>query len=162
MACSTRITQSSVGTSSLEANPLRELGNRNSVGLGSTSTYTGAKTIEALLGDCIDHVLCEVLGIKVKEAIYDYMERNYAVAKKDIPTNMGKFFTLTEEALGSGSRTLARCIVKRMWQQLGWTFTDMPGLEFWDYLEIARARMAREAAGITKVGLTTSGSLSSQ
>jgi len=151
-----------VGTSSLEENPLRELRNRNSVGLGSTLTYAGARTIETLLGDCIDHVLCEVLGIKAKEAIYDYMERNYAVAREDIPTNMGNFFTLTEEAFGSGSRTIARCIVKRMWQELGWTFTDMPGLELWDYLEIARARMAREVVGITKVSLTTSGSLSSQ
>lgn len=145
----------------MEKNPLRQLRNRNSVGLDSTSTNTGARTIETLLGDCIDHVLCEVLGIKAKEAIYDYMERNYRVARENIPANMGNFFTLTEETLGSGSRTIARCIVKRMWQELGWTFTDMPGLEFWDYLEIARARMAREAVGITKVSLTRSESLSS-
>ena len=115
-----------------------------------------------MLGDCIDHVLSEVLGIKAKEAIYGYMERNYAVAREDVPTNMSKFFALTGEAFGSGSRTIARCIVKRMWQELGWAFTDMPGLEFWDYLEIARARMAREAVGITKVSLTTDGSLSSE
>lgn len=145
----------------MEKNPLRELRNRNSVGLGSTSTHAGARTTEALLSDCIEHVLSEVLGNKAKEAIYDYMERNYAVAREDIPTNMGNFFTLTEESFGRGSRAIARCIVKRMWQELGWTFTDMPGLEFWDYLEIVRARMAREVVGITKVSLTTSESSSS-
>jgi hypothetical protein len=140
----------------LKEKPLRELENRNSVGIGSTST------VEALLGDCVDHVLSEVLGSKAREAIYDYMERNYAVAREDIPTNMSKFFALIGEAFGNGSRTIARCIVKRMWQEMGWAFTDTPGLEFWDYLEIARARMAREAVGITKVSLTTREALSSQ
>jgi hypothetical protein len=155
---STDILQSWVGTGFLEKSPLHELRNRNSAGLGPTP----ASTIEALLGDCIDHVLSEVLGIKAEEAIYGYMERNYAVARKDIPTNMGKFFTLTEEAFGNGSKTIARCIVKRMWQQMGWAFTDMPGLDFWDYLEIARARMAKEAVGMTKVSLTANESLPSQ
>ena len=161
-ARSTDIQQSWVGTGFLEKSPLRELRNRNSVGLASTSTYTGARTVEALLGHCIDHVLSEVLGIKAKEAIYDYMERNYAVAREDIPTNMSNFFTLTEETLGRGSRTIARCIVRRMWQELGWAFTDTPGLEFWDYLEIARGRLAKETVEISKVSLTTSKSLSSQ
>ena len=162
MACSTRVAQSSLGDNYLDKNPLRDLRNRNSVGLASTSTYSGARTVEALLGDCIDHVLSEVLGIKAKEAIYDYMERNYAVAREGIPTNMSNFFTLTQETLGSGSRTIARCIVRRMWEELGWAFPDTPDLEFWDYLETARARMARETVGITKVSLTTSKSLSSQ
>ena len=148
-------------TGFLEDGPLHELRKCNSVGSGSTSSYTDLNTIEALLGDCIDHVLREVLGNKAKEAIYDYMERNYAVAREDIPTNMGNFFTLTEEAFGTGSKTIARCIVKRIWQELGWTFTDVPGLEFWDYLEIVQSRMAREVVGIKKVSLT-SGSLSSQ
>jgi len=159
---STRIAQSSVGTSSLKGNPLRELENRNSGGLGSTPAYTGARTIEALLSDCIYHVLSEVLGSKARESIYDYIERNYGVTKEEIPSNMSKFFALTGEAFGSGSRTIARCIVKRMWQELGWAFTETPGLEFWDYMEIARARMAREAVEIAKISLTTDGSLSSQ
>jgi hypothetical protein len=146
----------------LKENPLRELGNRNSGGLGSTPAYTGARTIEALLGDCIDHVLSEVLGTKARAAIYDYMERNYAVAKEDIPTNMSKFFALIGEAFGNGNRTIARCIVRRMWQEMGWVFPDTPGLEFWDYMEIARARMAREAVEMAKISLTTDGSLSSQ
>jgi len=146
----------------LKENPLRELRNRNSIELASTSNYTGARTIEALLGDCINHVLSEVLGSKARESIYDYIERNYGVAREDIPTNMSKFFELTGEAFGSGSRTIARCIVKRMWQELGWAFNETPGLEFWDYLEIARARMAREVVGITKVSLTTREILSSQ
>jgi hypothetical protein len=146
----------------LKENPLRELGNRNSGGLGSTPAYTGARTIEALLGSCIDHVLIEVLGNKARESIYDYIERNYGVPREDIPTNMSKFFALTGEAFGSGSRTIARCIVKRMWQEMGWAFTDTPGLEFWDYMEIARARMAKEAVEIAKISLTTDGGSSSQ
>jgi hypothetical protein len=162
MAYSTRVAQSSLGDNSLDENPPRDPRNGNTDGLTPTSTYTGPRTVEALLGHCIDHVLSEVLGTKARESIYDYMARNYGVAREDIPTNMSKFFALTGEAFGSGSRTIAHCIVRQMWQELGWTFTDTPGLEFWDYLEIARARMARETVGIAKVSLTTSERLSSQ
>jgi hypothetical protein len=146
----------------LDENPLRDPRNGNTVGLAPASTYAGARTVEALLGHCIDLVLSEVLGAKARESIYDYMLRNYGVAREDIPTNMSKFFALAGEAFGSGSRTIAHCIVRRMWQEQGWAFTDTPGLEFWDYVEIARVRMARETIGIAKVSLTTSERLSSQ
>ncbi|MGD0176465.1 MAG: hypothetical protein ABSC50_06545 [Candidatus Bathyarchaeia archaeon] len=97
-----------------------------------------------MLSDCIDQVLSDLVGGKAKEAFYDYMERNYAVAREDIPRNFGKFYTLTEEVCGKGSRTIARCIMKRLWQRLGWTFEDMPDFMFSDFLETTRARIARE------------------
>jgi hypothetical protein len=92
----------------------------------------------------MDQVLDELLGRKAKEAIYDYLERNYLVARDDVPKNIDKFLLLTDQLFGKGSKTIARCIMKRLWEQLGWKFTDVSGFEFSDYLEAARARITRE------------------
>ncbi len=119
----------------------------------SVARYLNPKTLDGLLVDSIDQVLSDVLGRKAKEAIYDYMERNYQVAREDIPRNIENFFALMEEVFGRGSKTIARCIMKQLWQQLGWKFTDIPGFEFSDYLEAARARIAREVVEKAKTGL---------
>ncbi len=103
-----------------------------------------AKSLESLLADSMDQVLDELLGRKAKEAIYDYLERNYLIARDDIPKNIDKFFQLAEEVFGKGSKTIARCIMRRLWEQLGWKFVDVAGFEFSDYLETARARIGRE------------------
>lgn len=103
-----------------------------------------ANTLDSLLADSMDQVLDELLGRKAKEAIYDYLERNYLIARDDIPRNIEKFFLLTDQVFGKGSKTIARCIMKRLWEQLGWKFVDVPGFNFSDYLETARARIARE------------------
>lgn len=112
--------------------------------ISGSKSLQATSTLDSLLSDCIDQVLSDLVGGKAKEAFYDYMERNYAVAREDIPRNFGKFYTLTEEVCGKGSRTIARCIMKRLWQRLGWTFEDMPDFMFSDFLETTRARIARE------------------
>jgi hypothetical protein len=104
----------------------------------------GAKTLDDLLLESIDEVLDNLLRRKAREAIYQYLARTYSVARDDVPGNMDKFFQLTEEAFGKGSRTIAKCIVKRLFEKLGWKFEEIHGFDFYDYLEFARVRMARE------------------
>jgi hypothetical protein len=128
----------------LQGNPLNEPTARGPVAEDSVTPGLSAKTLDSLLGDSMDQVLDELLGRKAKEAIYDYLERNYLVARDDIPKNIEKFLSLAQEVFGKGSRTIARCIMKRLWEQLGWKFVDVPGFDFSDYLEAARARIARE------------------
>lgn len=130
--------------------------------ISSSESLHATSTLDSLVSDCIDQVLSDLVGAKAKEAFYDYMERNYAVAREDIPRNFEKFYTLTEEVCGKGSRTIARCIMKRLWQRLGWAFVDMPDFKFSDFLETTRARIARGAVGKGKAGLTSSDSLSCQ
>lgn len=103
-----------------------------------------AKSLNDLLLESIDEVLDNLLRRKARDAIYDYLARNYSVAREEVPGNMDKFFMLTEEAFGKGSRTIAKCIVKRLFEKLGWKFEEIHGFDFYDYLEFARARMARE------------------
>ena len=106
-----------------------------------------AKTLNGTLSESVDEVLTDLLGRKARQAVYDYLARNCSLAKEDIPENMEKFFEVTQEAFGRGSRTIARCIVKRLFKRLEWKFEDIPGFEFQDYLEMARARIARELVG---------------
>ncbi len=135
--------------------PLNEPGNRNPITSGSAPPYTNTRTVDSLFSDCLDQVLTDILGRRAKEAIYDYMERNYAVAREDIPKKIENFFMLTEELFGKGSKTIARCIMTRLWRQLGWKFIEIPGFEFPDYLEVARARIAREVVEKAKVTFTS-------
>ena len=104
----------------------------------------GAKALNDLLLESIDEVLDNLLRRKAREAIYQYLARTYSVARDNVPGNMDKFLQLTEEAFGKGSRTIAKCIVKRLFEKLGWKFEEIHGFDFYDYLEFARARMARE------------------
>jgi elongation factor P--beta-lysine ligase len=103
-----------------------------------------AKTLNDTLSVSIDEVLTDLLGRKARQAVYDYLARNCSLAKEDIPENLEKFFEVAEEAFGKGSRTIAKCVVKRLFKKLEWKFEDIPGFEFQDYLEMARARIARE------------------
>jgi hypothetical protein len=103
-----------------------------------------SKTLDDLVSESIDEVLTELIGTKPKEAVYDYLERNYSLARDNIPKNLPKFIELLESTFGRGSRTICKGIARRMFEKLGWEFTEVRGFELLDYLEAARARVARE------------------
>lgn len=124
--------------------PAEEAQSDNRAPTQTSERILDRKTLDDLVSNSIDQVLGDVLGRKAKEAIYDYMERNYSTAREDLPKKIQNFITLMEEVCGTGSRTITRCILRRVWQQLGWEFAPMPGFEFQDYLDLARARISRE------------------
>jgi hypothetical protein len=128
----------------LEEIPLDETQAEVSPETASLRRVVSPKTLDALLSESIDQVLADVLGRKAREAIYDYIERNYSIAREDLPKNVETFLTVTQDLFGRGSETIARCLVKRVWERLGWNFKNIPGFEFSDYIEAARARIARE------------------
>jgi hypothetical protein len=119
----------------------------------STILDPNAKGLESLLGESIDHVLGDLLGRKAREAIYDYMGRHYSVFREDIPRNTEKFFAVTEAIFGKGSKTIAKCVTKRLWELLGWKFVEIQGFEFSDYMEAAKARNARELVEKAKASM---------
>jgi hypothetical protein len=110
-----------------------------------------AGSLNDLLLQCTDEALTDLLGKRTREAIYDYLERNCSLSRNEIPTHLNKFIELLEETFGKGSRTIAKSIIRRMYEKLEWKFVDIPGYEFVDYLETIRARIARtliEQAGM--------------
>jgi hypothetical protein len=109
-----------------------------------------AKSLDDLLLQCVDEVLADLLGRRTREAVYDCLERNHSLARSDIPNNLNTFFELLEETFGKGSSTIGKSIIKRLYAKLEWTFADVPGFQFTDYMERVRARYARALVELAK------------
>lgn len=105
--------------------------------------YTAAESLGDLLVQSMDEALADVLGKRTREAVYDHLERNYALSRADIPDHLSKFFELMEETFGKGSKTIGKSIIKKMFSKLEWNFVEIPGYEFMDYLEAIRKRITR-------------------
>lgn len=108
------------------------------------------KSLDDLLLQSIDEVLADLLGRRTREAVYDCLERNYSLARSDIPSDLNKFFGLLEETFGKGSITIGKSIIKRLCEKLNWKFADVPGFEFTDYMEAIRSRFARTLVELAK------------
>lgn len=106
-----------------------------------------AKTLDELVWESVDEVLNGLLGKKPTEAIYDRLERHFSIARNDIPQNTETLFDLVKAHFGQkGSMVISRCIAKRVFENLGWEFVQVEGFGFSDYVQMARARVARELA----------------
>jgi CRP-like cAMP-binding protein len=112
--------------------------NQNAIGLT-------ARTLDDVLVECVDQGLQRLIGRKATEAIYDHLERNYSLKREDIPKKLDTFTKLTKSIFGEkGSGTVERRIAKLLWENLGWRFQAIQGLELIDYVNLARERIARE------------------
>ena len=104
-----------------------------------------AKTLNELVWESVDEVLNGLIGKKPTEAIYDHLERHFSLARGDIPQNTETLFDVVKELFGQkSSMVISRSIAKRVFENLGWEFVQVEGFGFSDYVEMARARIARE------------------
>ena len=85
-----------------------------------------------------------MFGTRGRDLVYDHVARNYSFGREDIPLHLDDFLALLEDTFSTGSRTIGRTIIRRLYGKLGWAFEVVPGFEFNDYLESARARIGRE------------------
>ena len=97
---------------------------------------------QALLAS-IDAVLADVLGTKVREAIYDYLARERSLAKEDIPSHMDEFCLLLRRNFGEGANTLQRCIVRNLYSTLGWQLVDIPHFGLVEHVEVIKGIVER-------------------
>jgi hypothetical protein len=100
-------------------------------------------SVDILLVESVDEALIDLLGRRAREAIYDHLERNYLVARNEIPDRLRDLFMVLDETFGKGSRTISRVIAKRLYAKFGWEFVDMPSYELEDYLKVARERLGK-------------------
>lgn len=100
--------------------------------------------VDALLAESMDEALTDLLGRRAREAIYDHLERNYLVARNEIPGRLPDLFRVLDETFGKGSRTIGRVVAKRLYTKLGWEFVDVSSYELEDYLKAARERLGRQ------------------
>jgi len=113
-----------------------------------------AKSLDDLLVVCIDEALIDLVGSRVREAIYDYLERNHSLSRVEIPRHLNIFLGLLTETFGTGSKIIGKAIIKRLYEKLEWKFENNPEFEFMDYLEAVRVKIAKALLDHSEKGST--------
>lgn len=99
--------------------------------------------LDDLLLHCIDEALVDLVGINVRDAIYQKVETTYLIPRAKIPGHLDDLYQLLGRIFGKGNRVIGRAIAKKLFQKLEWQFIDIPQLDFFDYLDMVRARVTR-------------------
>ena len=109
--------------------------------------FGGADEVRELLSESIHETLTELLGRRVRESVYDYLERKHSVARNEIPEHLDELFNLLEQYFGvRGMNVIGRAIAKRICLKMNWEFTPIPKFEFADYVRTIKARIAQDTA----------------
>ena len=67
----------------------------------------------------LDEVLADLLGTRVREAIYEYMAREHHVAKEELPKHLDEFSTLLQGTFGQGAKTIEKTMARRLAEKIG-------------------------------------------
>jgi hypothetical protein len=100
-----------------------------------------------LLLESIDQAIADLLGRRARDAIYDHLATHYRYGREEIPEKIDQFYQFLEEMFGSGAKTLGRTVIRRMFDKLGYEYVNVPGFQFFDYLEALKSRVTRDDAG---------------
>ena len=100
------------------------------------------KSDQTLL-DCIDKVLTDVLGMKVREAIYDRLARQSYLSTEEIPSHLQELSRLLENLFGTGATTLEKRIAREFYHTLGLEFAGLHGHGLEEQLTLAKNIMNR-------------------
>lgn len=93
---------------------------------------------DKLLIECVDTSLEDLLGTKVRATAYGVLERNYSIARNDIPKKPDEFGSCLDQIFGVAGKVIARAIARRLYSQLGLEFVERPEYRFHDYIRIAK------------------------
>ena len=91
--------------------------------------------IRPLLLASIDEALDDLLGIRVRQNIYNCLQRG-GICREDIPNNLDHLVAFLDQNFGKGSRVIQNLMVTRLNEKLGHQMVDVPtcfGLS--DYVE---------------------------
>ena len=108
-------------------------------------------TVNDLILASVDDTLYDLFGPRGRDIIFDHIARNHSFAREDIPVHLDEFLKLLSEAFSTGSETVARTILRRLYSKLGWKFTVIPGLRFDDYIVEVKARIAQDLFEKSKI-----------
>ncbi|MGD0176306.1 MAG: hypothetical protein ABSC50_05715 [Candidatus Bathyarchaeia archaeon] len=115
------------------------------------NAYSDSDAFGKLLSDSIDETMTDLLGIRVREAVYDFMERKYSVARNEISQHLDELFKLFENNFGVASgKVIGRAFAKKVYSKLEWDFIPLPNFEFADYIDTIKTRIGRELLDRTK------------
>jgi len=93
------------------------------------------KGTDLLLVESIDQGLCDLLGRRARETIYDYLERRCYMSRDEIPGRLEEFCGILQANFGKGGLTIQKTIAKRFYSRLEKRFIDYPGYTLADYVK---------------------------
>jgi hypothetical protein len=95
-----------------------------------------------LLSDSIEEALGNLLGERVKQAIYACLERQ-GLTQHQIAEHLPRFDAFLEDNFGRGGKVIERQIAKRLYTQLGLELVEVPRYALSDYVDMACRRLSR-------------------
>ena len=104
-----------------------------------------SKGFNKLLLGSIDDAL-GALGESAKQSVYIHIERNFRIARNEIPENLSQFQEGLEKIFGMGARLLEILIMKNLYSKIGHEFNmdKNQQLEFIRYVNAARSSFLEE------------------
>jgi hypothetical protein len=99
---------------------------------------SNGKDFNRIFHECVDESLPDLLGTKVRDTAYLVFQRNYSIARNDIPHLPSQFGSCLDQVFSVAGKTIGRTIARRLYSRLGLTFFEKPGYEFHDYIEAAK------------------------
>jgi len=87
--------------------------------------------------EAVDYGLM-VLGERVRQAIYDRIEKSHGLKREEIHEKLDVFHEALASALGVGARPVERLIARNLYQRLGLNFTSRDNWTIVDYVEHAK------------------------
>ena len=106
-----------------------------------------ADGFERTLSEAVHECLKDIFGGPARDAIYAFMEREYSVARSNLPKHLDELFTVFHQNFGAQAKyIIGRAFAKKLYAKLDFEFSPIPKFEFVDYLTIIKQKMAAEAA----------------
>ena len=99
---------------------------------------SNGKDFNRIFLECVDESLADLLGTKVRDTAYLVFQRNYSIARNDIPHLPSQFGSCLDQVFGVAGKTIGRTIARRLYSRLGLAFFEKPGYKFHDYIEAAK------------------------
>ncbi len=128
----------------------------DSENLAPSITPTNQKSNGQILLEVIDESLHELFSPRAREALYDHLERNYAIGRDDIPKHLDQFSSVLRKNFGRSGRTIERRIEKKYCEKTGKEFHDGADYLLSDYVESNPKSPGTEPTSIrTTVTLTS-------
>jgi len=102
------------------------------------------KSFEELFLEAVDEALAS-LGDSVKQAIYFHLEKEFKIAKKEIPYHLNEFANGLEKIFGLGARFIEILIMKNLYQKIGKSLVwdESKELIFIEYVTAAKRSLTR-------------------
>jgi len=95
----------------------------------------------------IDETIVALLGSRVLGAFHSYLEKFHNIKPDEIPYRLTTVHEVLSKIFGASWETVEKAAAKSLYTHLGLPFAESPDRTLSDYVEDAKARLARSSRG---------------